>query len=89
MSCNKSTCSPPKEVGFEIPVGNIKKVAAFEIRQKNHRLTDSPSEKRDSEIFSCSFLLGFAWVITPCVYPMIPMTVASLPEAQKTDQRQF
>ena len=76
MSCNKSTCSPPKEVGFEIPVGNIKKVAAFESGKRTIGSQTLPPKKGILKFFLASFLLGLLGVITPCVYPMIPMTVA-------------
>jgi thiol:disulfide interchange protein len=76
MSCNKSTCSPPKEVGFEIPVGSDKKGAPIEAGNKTTNSQPLPPKKGILRFFLASFLLGLLGVITPCVYPMIPMTVA-------------
>lgn len=67
MACNNATCSPPKDVEFEI------------------RISDSSSPSTGSRpgssdgllrFFLISLLAGFAGVLTPCVFPMIPMTVA-------------
>ena len=38
--------------------------------------------------FLISLLAGFAGVLTPCVFPMIPMTVAFFSRDQKTGQSQ-
>jgi len=76
MSCNKSTCSPPKEVVFEIPVGHSKKGAAIEAGSRTAGSQPLPAKKGILKFFLASFLLGLLGVITPCVYPMIPMTVA-------------
>jgi thiol:disulfide interchange protein len=65
MACNNATCSPPKDVEFEIKISD--------------KLTDNQIDIPKSgllKFFLISFLLGLVGVITPCVYPMIPMTVA-------------
>jgi Thiol:disulfide interchange protein len=76
MSCNKSTCSPPKDVAFEIPIGYSKKDAAIESGNRTTGSQTHPPKKGILKFFLASFLLGLLGVITPCVYPMIPMTVA-------------
>lgn len=76
MSCNKSTCSPPKEVAFEVPVGYGKKGAAIEAGSRTTGSQPLPPKRGILRFFIASFLLGLLGVITPCVYPMIPMTVA-------------
>ncbi len=73
MSCNNSTCSPPKDVEFEIqisdsPAGN--KASGDTIG------ANIVEEKGLWKFFIGAFLLGLVGVLTPCVYPMIPMTVA-------------
>jgi thiol:disulfide interchange protein len=75
MSCNNSTCSPPREVEFEVTVGAKKAVVSSpEIKSA---ATDTPKDQKGIlSFFIASFLLGLLGVITPCVYPMIPMTVA-------------
>jgi thiol:disulfide interchange protein len=76
MSCNKSTCSPPREVMFEITVGDIKKNETLSAGNKTVNSDTHVPAKGILRFFLASFLLGLLGVITPCVYPMIPMTVA-------------
>ena len=78
MACNNATCSPPKDAEFEIVIkdqadksGNYASVNTGE--------TDSSGPVSDRGLlrfFLISLLAGFAGVLTPCVFPMIPMTVA-------------
>lgn len=68
MACNNVTCSPPKDVEFSI------KIAA-----EDTNATDPLPVRSDRgllKFFLISLLAGFAGVLTPCVFPMIPMTVA-------------
>ena len=59
------------------------------------KTTDSPKENNNSEeekedpksfwlIFIISFLSGFAALLTPCVFPMIPMTVSFFTKQSKS-----
>jgi len=71
MSCNDKECLPPRDVEFSVTIkGDEKAVAA----------TAAPSEPLAKEgllrFFLLALLAGFAGVLTPCVFPMIPMTVA-------------
>jgi thiol:disulfide interchange protein DsbD len=77
MSCNNTTCSPPKDVEFSLKIGSQEKGLAT-ISEGNQIL---PSDLVMSgggllKFFLLSLLAGFAGVLTPCVFPMIPMTVA-------------
>ena len=68
MACNNATCLPPTDVEFSIPI-------------KDETITDQTAAattpgKGILGFFLTAFLLGFVGVLTPCVYPMIPMTVA-------------
>ncbi len=49
---------------------------------------ESPAKKKDSRglisIFIIAFLSGFAALLTPCVFPMIPMTVSYFTKQSKT-----
>lgn len=77
MSCNNTTCSPPKDVEFSVSIGegSSKQVAPA---GKDEVLP--PDNGRQGKgmlrFFLLSLLAGFAGVLTPCVFPMIPMTVA-------------
>ena len=77
MACNNVTCSPPKDVEFEIKIADK---ADNKIIKNNLNPGDEPAPiKTDRgllKFFIISLLAGFAGVLTPCVFPMIPMTVA-------------
>jgi thiol:disulfide interchange protein DsbD len=72
MSCNNISCSPPKEVEFNISVGGGDPDDTAVIDG------DLPATPKKGLLgfFIASFLLGLVGVLTPCVYPMIPLTVA-------------
>jgi thiol:disulfide interchange protein DsbD len=76
MACNNSTCSPPKDVEFSIRIGE--KSVNQVIKSNNPGVNTPPvtSDKGLLKFFLISLLAGFAGVLTPCVFPMIPMTVA-------------
>ena len=77
MSCNNTTCSPPKDVEFSVSIGETKVSASA---NDTGTVTEGPESKRQGggllRFFLISLLAGFAGVLTPCVFPMIPMTVA-------------
>lgn len=77
MSCNNTTCSPPKDVEFSIKIGeNQQKISSSSV-SKLDITPDSLNQKSGLlKFFLLSLLAGFAGVLTPCVFPMIPMTVA-------------
>ena len=77
MACNNSTCSPPKDVEFSIKIGE--KTGTQAIKNKADSGVSPSPVKTDRgllKFFLISLLAGFAGVLTPCVFPMIPMTVA-------------
>lgn len=65
---------------------------AFEFNSQNQkktpgRLTDKQDEKGDTSLFSIlitAFLAGLVALLTPCVYPMIPITVSIFLKQSKT-----
>jgi len=77
MSCNNATCSPPKDVEFSIKIGNqVKEVTAVSTESQNIAPETGKGGKGLLKFFLLSLLAGFAGIFTPCVFPMIPMTVA-------------
>jgi thiol:disulfide interchange protein len=77
MSCNNTTCSPPKDVEFSIKIGDQDK--AVTTKSEDDKILPSKPIKSGPgllKFFLLSLLAGFAGVLTPCVFPMIPMTVA-------------
>ena len=77
MSCNNTTCSPPKDVEFSIRIGE-KGGIVTSVSKNNQVLTTETGRKSGGllKFFLISLLAGLAGVLTPCVFPMIPMTVA-------------
>lgn len=72
MACNNVTCSPPKDVEFGIAISGGSTVSASLPAQG-----EVPQQQKGLLVFFLlSLLAGFAGVLTPCVFPMIPMTVA-------------
>ncbi|HEX2967914.1 MAG TPA: cytochrome c biogenesis protein CcdA [Bacteroidales bacterium] len=72
MACNNVTCSPPQDVEFEIAVSNGKAAG-----DNSAGVAPVSTTRRGLlTFFLISLLAGFAGVLTPCVFPMIPMTVA-------------
>jgi len=77
MACNNATCSPPKDVEFSIDISDGEKSQA--VTAKGPESAGSAPVRSDRgllKFFLISLLAGFAGVLTPCVFPMIPMTVA-------------
>lgn len=76
MACNNATCMPPKDVEFSISITDSPKTEAT-LKPANSETPDQDaSEGGLLKFFLISLLAGFAGVLTPCVFPMIPMTVA-------------
>jgi thiol:disulfide interchange protein DsbD len=77
MACNNATCSPPKDVEFEIKIANQVDKQVIEASRSEGAISDPVRSKRGLlKFFLISFIAGFAGILTPCVFPMIPMTVA-------------
>ena len=80
MVCDEKQCLPPEEVKF-----------SFDIKAAADGTTSSsevPLDEKEGEsmwwLFFISFLSGFAALLTPCVFPMIPMTVSFFTKQSKT-----
>ncbi len=77
MACNNATCSPPKDVEFEIKIGDKANNGTIKSNITTGDVSGPvKSERGLLKFFLISLLAGFAGVLTPCVFPMIPMTVA-------------
>ena len=78
MSCNNETCTPPEERKFSFKFNQT--------AQSPTKIEDSPvnldggvnngSGQTLWLFILISALAGFAAILTPCVFPMIPMTVS-------------
>ncbi len=79
MVCDDTKCLPPTEVDL---VFDLSKAVVVD----NGNITTSDS--KDSKgglwgIFIIAFLSGFAALLTPCVFPMIPLTVSFFTKQSK------
>jgi len=85
MSCDDSQCLPPRDVEFSVVIGGDA-VPAIDAASgtlapgaDGVAVTDAPAGKSGRgflKFFLLSMLAGLAGILTPCVFPMIPMTVA-------------
>jgi len=73
MACNNVTCSPPKDVEFEIRISDI---AVSQLVTEGGDSGPVHEKKGLLGFFLLSMIAGLAGILTPCVFPMIPMTVA-------------
>ena len=77
MACNNATCSPPKDVEFSIKITDKNTGQIIKNSTESGKITEPVKTERGLlKFFLISLLAGFAGVLTPCVFPMIPMTVA-------------
>lgn len=74
MACNNATCLPPRDVEFSIKISDGPAEATITSSESN--ITSPKPQSGMLKFFILSLLAGFAGILTPCVFPMIPMTVA-------------
>ncbi|MHA7941926.1 protein-disulfide reductase DsbD family protein [Formosa sp. 3Alg 14/1] len=94
MVCDDTRCLPPTEVELEFVIdesatAGTKATATENTQEKKLENTIEATEKAASNkglwsIFFIAFLSGFAALLTPCVFPMIPMTVSFFTKQSKT-----
>ena len=94
MCCDAEMCLPPDEIEFHLdPVSGsiIGPKVEVQAEDENSDTLDSGESDEDKDetkslwgIFFWSFLGGFAALLTPCVFPMIPMTVSFFTKQSKT-----
>lgn len=92
--CKESCISETKYFEFNLKTLEAKEIEASEIKTQNtpkdvSKITataqtdDSDSNTGLITIFFIAFLSGFAALLTPCVFPMIPMTVSFFTKQSK------
>jgi thiol:disulfide interchange protein DsbD len=83
MCCDDETCLPPTDVDFIFDLGS-----GSETKEVNNNATspeqDNEEDRNYWSIFILAFLGGLAALLTPCVFPMIPMTVSFFTKQSKT-----
>lgn len=83
QTCDDEKCIfPSKDFEFKIPDANAEVVSA-----SGTSISEDTNKDGDSRgmwtIFILSFFSGFAALLTPCVFPMIPMTVSFFTKQSK------
>ena len=88
MVCDDTKCLPPTEVDliFNLPIAKAEVSADSENKEEISETSkpSSSSKKGLWGIFFIAFFSGFAALLTPCVFPMIPMTVSFFTKQSKT-----
>ena len=89
MVCDDANCLPPTYVDLSFSISanagvvadaeSIKKEEIRPVQKKN-----KSSNKSLITIFIIAFFSGFAALLTPCVFPMIPMTVSFFTKQSKS-----
>ena len=76
MACQDKVCLSPKEVSFSfiLPLDGI--VIQQELVAGESLVASSSTNNNLITFFVLSFAAGLAAILTPCVFPMIPMTVS-------------
>ncbi|WP_179352749.1 protein-disulfide reductase DsbD family protein [Winogradskyella vidalii] len=74
MACNDTQCTAPTYVDLDYDL--TKTVAATSNISETSESSDDESSKGLWSIFIIAFFSGFVALLTPCVFPMIPMTVS-------------
>ncbi len=76
MSCNDETCTPPEEAEFSFKFNQDAAPAEKTEVATDADDTSSAGGKTLWLFILISALAGLAAILTPCVFPMIPMTVS-------------
>jgi len=93
MVCDDSKCLPPTDIDFSLNLSEAKdKPSGFEMcpepETKNGAVEDLEEKKEDNEtpwgLFIFGMAAGFLALFTPCVFPLIPMTVSFFTKQSKT-----
>ncbi len=77
MCCDDEKCLPPSEVDFEFGFNAAE--TAPELIEEEEDMTNTLTGEGEKSLwgfFLLSFIFGLAAILTPCVFPMIPMTVS-------------
>lgn len=79
MSCNDETCTPPVETDFSFSLVSENKKGTDKnqnISIIDHSKTESPAGMGLWGFLIVAIITGLVSILTPCVFPMIPMTVS-------------
>lgn len=91
MACNNATCLPPKDIEFSIKISDGSQKVTTDTSAEGGTAGYQPDHPKRGlfKFFLLSLLAGFAAVLTPCVFPMIPMTVAFFSKGSENRTKSF
>ena len=90
MVCDDANCLPPTFVDLDFPVKIANTTADKSSKSEEVTKVVEDNDKKKSSnnsllgIFIIAFFSGFAALLTPCVFPMIPMTVSFFTKQSKS-----
>lgn len=92
MLCTEEVCLPPAEIAFSMQIPAMSKIPMVVIASDpvsvtphlNNGSNGSQNTRSYVYIFLAGFLAGLAALLTPCVFPLIPMTVSFFTKRSKT-----
>jgi len=92
MVCDDANCLPPTFVDLKFSIPATKTTADNTSKIENNqdlKLVEKKKQSKSSNrsllgIFIIAFFSGFAALLTPCVFPMIPMTVSFFTKQSKS-----
>jgi len=83
MTCDSTQCLPPEALDFSFEIDGIDE----SLISSSNESPNQNDKKSMWALFFIAFLSGFAALLTPCVFPMIPMTVSFFTKQSKTKAR--
>ena len=87
MVCDDTQCLPPDEVELSFDLSKATTASGENSDVKEVKQIAEPESQEERSlwgIFIIAFLSGFVALLTPCVFPMIPMTVSFFTKTSKT-----
>ncbi len=86
MVCDDTQCLTPTEIelNYVVQGGAVAQTDGTGSSETTDSNTEKDSSRGLLSIFLIAFLSGFAALLTPCVFPMIPMTVSFFTKQSKT-----
>lgn len=90
MVCDDTQCLPPTFIDLNFSIEGKNAEASISEKDKDKEIT-TPAKNKDKSkkrnllaIFIIAFFSGFAALLTPCVFPLIPMTVSYFTKQSKS-----
>lgn len=83
MVCDDARCLPPTEAELVYDLSKSTQAVIANNPDNQKQKTEKKSQRGLWSIFFIAFLSGFAALLTPCVFPMIPMTVSFFTKQSK------